>query len=106
MNTPFTRFSPRAILATGLLFAVAAAQAASGVAITESREALVKQGMSAAEVEQAVGRPAEKARFLNEPGPLWTYNVTGGVYPMAVFEVDFGADGKVASVIERERMIR
>jgi outer membrane protein assembly factor BamE (lipoprotein component of BamABCDE complex) len=106
MNFKLTPSSRCMFLAAGLLFGAAAAQAASGFTVSENRETLIKEGMSTTEVQQALGRPAQMARFGNEPGPTWTYNVIGSPYPMAVFEVDFSADGKVVSTTEREQMIR
>ena len=44
------------LLAAGLAFGAAAAQAASGVTITQSQEATVGVGMSASQVEQILGR--------------------------------------------------
>ena len=49
----------RWLLAAGLAFGIAAAQAAGGVTITQSQEATVGVGMSASQVEQILGRPAD-----------------------------------------------
>ena len=99
MTLKLTPRNPRALLATGLLFGVVAAQAASGFSVKPSQEALVAPGMSAAEVQLALGRPSENIQYRNEPGRTFTYQVIGK--EDTLFDVDFGADGKVASVSER-----
>ncbi len=91
--------TPRVLLAAGLLLGVAAAQAASGFTVTKSQEALVAPGMSAAEVQQALGRPEANIKYGNEPGRTFTYRVAG--IEQTLFDVDFSADGKVASTSER-----
>ncbi|MEO8278270.1 MAG: hypothetical protein ABI564_01190 [Ideonella sp.] len=90
---------PRTLLAAGLLLCVAAADAAGGYSITESQEALVSPGMTQSDVKQALGQPARAIQYPNESGPTFTY----GIVDMqgTLFDVDFGADGKVASVDER-----
>jgi len=95
--------APRALLAVGLFFGVAAAQAADGFTVNHSQEALVAPGMSIAEVRQALGSPAQNLKYHNESGPTFTYRVAGS--DDTVFDVDFGADGKVASVGERIEQI-
>lgn len=90
----------RGLLAAALALGGAAAHAASGYTVTHAQEAAVKTGLTTNEVRQALGRPARVERFIGEAGPSWTYNVSGGNDPMAVFEVNFGTDGKVASMIE------
>lgn len=89
------------LLAAGLAFGAAAAQAASGVTITESQETRVAVGMSTAEVQQNLGRPADIVKYRNASGPTWTYEVVGAPFGMTDFDVNFGSDGKVASVGER-----
>lgn len=91
----------RWLLAAGLTFGVAAAQAASGVTITAGDEAKVAVGMSTTEVQQNLGRPADIVRYRNESGPTWTYEVDGAPFGVTEFDVDFGSDGKVVSVGER-----
>src|SRR5258706_4857995 len=59
MALKFIPHTPRVLLAAGLLLGVAAAHAASGFAVTKNQEALVKPGMSTAEVQSALGRPAQ-----------------------------------------------
>jgi hypothetical protein len=103
MQRKLISHTPGVILAGGLMFGVAAAQAASGSTVEPREESMVTVGMDAAQVEQAIGRPAEKEKFAVEPGPTWTYRVAGND---SVFDVDFGADGKVASVSERTELSR
>jgi hypothetical protein len=88
------------LLATGLAFGAAAAQAASGVWITEAQETKVAVGMTAAEVQQNLGRPARIEQYPYAPGPTWTYEVSGAPFGWTDFDIDFGSDGKVASVGE------
>jgi outer membrane protein assembly factor BamE (lipoprotein component of BamABCDE complex) len=88
------------LLAAGLFVGVAAAQAASGVNITPVQEMRVTPGMTAAEVQQVLGRPARNIRYGAEPGRTFTYQVIGKDY--TVFDVDFSADGRVVSTDERE----
>jgi hypothetical protein len=89
----------RMLLSAGLLLGVAAAHAASGYTITQAQESLVSPGMTEAEVRQALGHPAHDVHYRNEPGPTFSYHVLG--IEDTLFDVDFGADGKVASVSER-----
>jgi hypothetical protein len=89
------------LLAAGLAFGAAAAQAASGVTITESQETNVAVGMSTTEVQQNLGRPADIVKYRNAAGPTWTYEVFGAPFGMTDFDVNFGSDGKVVSVDER-----
>ena len=91
--------APRVLLAAGLFFGVAAAQAASGFTVSHDQETLVKQGMSTAEVQSTLGRPARSIKYGNEPGPTFTYRVVGS--EETLFDVDFDASGKVVSVNER-----
>jgi outer membrane protein assembly factor BamE (lipoprotein component of BamABCDE complex) len=90
---------PRMLLAAGLFVGVAAAQASSGFTITPNQEIRVTPGMTAAEVQQALGRPAQNIQYGNELGRTFTYQVIGS--EQTLFDVDFGADGTVASVGER-----
>ena len=99
-----SKINPRAIrwlLAAGLAFGAAAAQAASGVSITQSQEATVGVGMSTSQVEQILGRPADIVTYGRAPGPTWSYEVGGSPFGVTEFDVDFGSDGRVASVGER-----
>lgn len=92
----------RLIVASSLLLGFAAAHAASGFTVTPDQEKLVTTGMTMSEVQQALGHPALTEQFMNEPGPTLSYNLVGGADPSLLFDVDFDANGKVASVSERE----
>jgi hypothetical protein len=90
--------STRWLLAAGLAAGVATAYAANPFNISVEQEALITPGMSASEVEQAIGRPEHVAVYVNQDGPSWTYNVASGSWRDGMaFEVDFGADGRVVS---------
>jgi len=93
----------RLIIASSLLLGFAAAHAStSGFTVTPDQEKLVTADMTVSEVQQALGHPALTEQFRNEPGQTLSYNVVGGADQFALFDVDFGANGKVASVSERE----
>jgi outer membrane protein assembly factor BamE (lipoprotein component of BamABCDE complex) len=93
-----------ATLLAALLLGTVAAEAAGGGFVINSRdEALVSTGMSRDAVRQALGRPAHNLKYHNEPGRTWTYGVTGSADK--VFDVDFGADGKVLSTSERAEIL-
>lgn len=91
----------RSLLAAGLVFSAAAAMAADGYTVNQKQELQIKAGMSQDEVRQVVGQPVRVDKFGNEPGPTWTYDVVGGLGHVAMFDIDFGADGRVASAQER-----
>ena len=101
MSTLFKMPAPRLLLAAGLTLGAVAAHAASGFTVSPDQEQLVSVGMSQAEVLQALGRPAMNQHFMNEPGLTWTYDVPANIQHHTLFDVDFTADGKVASVSER-----
>ena len=90
----------RWLLAAGLAFGVAAAQAAGGVQITQVQEATVAVGMTTAEVQQNLGRPADVVTYPNALGPTWIYEVVGAPFGVTDFDVTFGSDGKVATAAE------
>lgn len=94
-------FVPRCLLAAGLVFGAAAAMAAEGYTVNQKQEALIKVGMTQEEVRQIVGQPVRVEKFGNEAGPTWTYDVAGGLGYVSMFDIDFGADGRVASAQER-----
>ena len=89
------------IVAAGLALSATAALAANGISITESQEPSVKAGMSAADVEQAIGRPARIVNYPNAPGPTWQYQVLGAPFGRTDFDVSFASDGKVLWANER-----
>jgi hypothetical protein len=102
MTSKINLRTTRWLLVAGLAFGAAAAQAASGVSVTESQETAVKVGMSATEVEQILGRPAHVVSYRSAPGPTWTYHVFGATpFGMTDFDVSFSADGKVLWASER-----
>ena len=101
MKSKMNLLATRWLLAAGLAFGAAAAQAAGGVTITQSEEATVGVGMSASQVEQILGRPADIVTYGRAAGPTWTYEVEGSPFGVTEFDVDFGSDGKVMSVGER-----
>jgi outer membrane protein assembly factor BamE (lipoprotein component of BamABCDE complex) len=94
----------RGLLAVGLATGLATAYAATGVNITTKQENMITAGMTTQQVQSAIGRPEHVARYVNEQGPTWTYGVQGAVGlgggEAAVFDVDFGADGRVVTVEE------
>lgn len=89
----------RALWLGTLVLGTAAVHAAGGFTVTTRQEALVAPGMSAAEVQQVLGRPASDVQYRNAPGRTYSYRVLAN--DPTLFEVNFGADGKVASVNER-----
>jgi len=101
MSYKLDAFVPRGLLAAALVFGAAAAPAAEGYTVNPKQEARIKVGMSQDEVRQIVGQPVRVEKFGNEPGPTWTYDVAGGLGHVSMFDVDFDADGRVASAQER-----
>ena len=101
MKSPVDLRATRWLFAAAIAFGAAAAEAASGVSITQSDEASVKVGMTTADVEQVLGRPARVVNYRTAPGPTWTYHVIAAPFGMTDFEVSFGADGKVVWANER-----
>ena len=95
------RMARPAWLVGSLLLAMAGAQAAGGYRVMPEQEALVKPGLSMEEVQQALGKPAQTAKFGNEPGPTWTYAVANTELMPKWFDVDFSRDGRVLSASER-----
>ncbi len=68
--------------------------AAGGYSVTEQEAQQITAGMSPEEVRRLLGRPAHNVQYRNEPGPLWSYTVSGMIDP-TLFEIGFSADGKV-----------
>lgn len=89
----------RLMVAAGLAFFTAVAPAASGFTVSKSQEVLVTPGMSMEQVQQVLGRPARFIQYRNQPGPTFTYRVMGAADTL--FDVDFDANGQVASTNER-----
>ena len=90
----------RWLLTAGLASSAAAAQAAGGYWITPSDEARISVGMTEAEVRQLFGPPVRTRHYPNKPGPSWAYEVQGAPFGRTDFNIDFGADGKVAITSE------
>jgi len=90
----------RLLLAAGLAFGAATSQAANGVSITQAQETSVAVGMTAAEVQKNLGRPANIEKYPYAPGPSWTYEVATAPFGRTEFNIDFGSDGTVARVSE------
>lgn len=96
-----TSVAARLLLAGGVLFGASAAHAAAGYNIAQGQEALIHPGMTMAQVQGALGSPERNVRYGNEPGPTWTYRVMNAPFPKTRFDVDFGPNGRVASVDQR-----
>ena len=71
----------------------------SGVTVQAGQESGVRPGMSQDQVRSTLGRPANDARYRNEAGSTWSYQVIGKQWTL--FEVDFDAQGQVTSTSER-----
>lgn len=98
----YARLSTRSrkmLLLTSLVLVSAAAQAFKGYTVVHEQESMVRTGMSINEVQSAIGKPEHAVKYGNEPGPTWTYVVLGA--QDTLFDVDFGADGKVIAFGER-----
>jgi outer membrane protein assembly factor BamE (lipoprotein component of BamABCDE complex) len=105
MTSNHNRQSVRWLVAAALAAGTTAAHAATGFAVTPTQETLITRGMTTDQVMASLGRPAHVVRYRTEPGPTWTYNVVGALGVSGgeakVFDVDFGADGRVATSEER-----
>jgi hypothetical protein len=97
IDSRFTRWLLGAGLALGV---AAAAHAASGVWITENQEPAIRAGMTQSQVEQDLGRPQDVVRYPHAAGPTWSYNVEAPTFGTTKFDVNFGANGKVANAGE------
>lgn len=96
------RSSVVALVATGFLATSPALFAKDGTPapiIKLDQLPVVKSGLSAAEVEHALGRPASKPVWLNGT-TTWTYDTDDWKQR---FDVDFGADGKVSRTMLYQR---
>lgn len=102
MRTPSQSLLSRAVLGAGLTLSMVAVHAASGYEVTPAQERLVQEGMTPVEVRQALGHAERVVHYRSEPGATWTYEVTRGPGSgETLFDVDFNADGTVASTDER-----
>lgn len=103
LNHPFRQWS----VVVGLAFGAIAANAQDGFTVSPYQESMVKPGMSKSEVQQVIGRPSRDETYGVAPGSTWTYGVRGmlgdGITgnSTTIYEVDFGADGRVISAKER-----
>ena len=89
------------LFAAAMALGAAVAQAAGGVSVTTSQASSVKIGMTTADVEQILGRPAHAVTYRNAQGPTWIYHVIDPTFGITDFDVSFGADGKVVYASER-----
>lgn len=87
------------IAAIALASCAALTQHANGFWVDKSQQVLVVPGMSILQVQQALGTPTQRIQYRSQPGPTFTYKVTGTIDTL--FDVDFDADGKVVSTNER-----
>ena len=105
MTSNRNRQSVRWVVAAALVAGAGIAHAATGVVVNPAQENSIVPGMTTDEVMASLGRPAHVVRYLTELGPTWTYTVVGARDVSGgeakVFEVDFGADGRVARFGER-----
>lgn len=99
MTIKFNRFASAVLLTSGLLGALGTAQANNGYQVSRAQESKISQGMTVAEVQQALGQPLQIAGYANESGPAWIYRVTDAMEPTSFF-VQFNASGRVASASE------
>jgi outer membrane protein assembly factor BamE (lipoprotein component of BamABCDE complex) len=76
---------------------------AGGYTVNAAQQAQIKPGMSRDEVRLTLGRPAHNVKYRAEPGRTWTYGVLGS--DEKVFDVDFSADGRVASTSQRTEVM-
>ena len=94
----------------GLLCATAgAAMAAKGYVVDPRDERMVQPGMTKAEVQNAIGKPPREMTYAVAQGSTWVYSVRGRPHidfispENIVYEVDFGADGRVIRAGERDK---
>jgi outer membrane protein assembly factor BamE (lipoprotein component of BamABCDE complex) len=93
------------------LFCVSAtaAMAAKGYVVDPRDERMIQIGMTKAEVQNAIGKPPREATYAVAQGSTWTYSVRGKPHidfispENIVYEVDFGADGRVIRAGERDK---
>src|SRR5690348_18053311 len=89
---------PSVALGAGLMLSTVAAHAAKGYEVTPAQEQLVHAGMTKQDVQQTLGHAERVMHYRSEPGATWTYEVARGPgADVTLFDVDFKADGTVAS---------
>ena len=76
-------------------------RAKPGVSVTREQESRIRAGMTSAEVLAIAGPPAARFRFRVEPGPTWSYQVSGRLPNNYSFDVRFDDAGRVVSASER-----
>ena len=96
MNTTRTLLAAAALGITTL-----SAHAAPGVSVTTAQEHAVHAGMTEAEVRATLGQPQRVFHFASQDGPTWAYTAPQLADGPATFNVDFGADGRVAAAAEQ-----
>ena len=96
-------------LVFGLLGAgTAAVMAANGYVVDALQQKMVQPGMTKAEVQNMLGKPPREATYAIAQGSTWVYSVRGRPQidfisvEHIVYEVDFGADGRVVRAAERD----
>lgn len=92
------RAATAALVAGALGLSACATQ--KGFNVVSAQEPLVKVGMTQQQVLDLLGTPTRNMHYRNQPGPTFTYRVLGSL-PRMLFDVDFDAQGKVASTSER-----
>lgn len=65
------------------------------------RIALIKPGMTQDDVQQALGRPARTQHYSLSQSTPWTYDADPLAAKQVIFDVDFDAQGRVATSGER-----
>ena len=89
----------RLCIVAGLIAGAAAATAApAGFTVTQKEQQQVRIGMTQDEVRAALGTPARNIHFQQTDRTTWTYQ---RAEIELVFDVEFGADGKVVAAAER-----
>ena len=108
MNTRYTAplrhpVARRLVLAAALGLAAASVVPAALAAerFDADRIPLVKPGMTQDEVQQALGRPARTQHYSLSQSTTWTYDVDPLAAEQVIFDVDFDAQGRVATSGER-----
>jgi SmpA / OmlA family len=103
MTIKFGTRATRSLLAAGLALGIASAYARD-YNVTHEQEQLVQPGMTADALKAALGSPAGTQAVANEPAPIWIYHVANSPTAVpesrTVFDVHFGADGRVTSASE------
>ena len=93
----------------GLLLGAGVAWAAqSGYVVDPRQEPQIQIGMTKTEVQNVIGKPPREQTYALAKGSTWVYSVRGRPQldfisaEHIVYEVDFGADGRVIRAAERD----